>query len=112
MMPGALRFRDGAVLWYQYNSVGDRCSPGLFPSLADARNAYESECWKICSGVHAAEPVEIVIFYGATYHWDGEACRRCMAIVSCLDPFEPDIAKLGTPAWAEGLYLPPNREVK
>jgi hypothetical protein len=113
MMPGALRFQDGTIKWYEYNSVGDNCMTGLFDSIKDVRQCMGDQCYKTCSCDRPKEPVEIVSFYGYGHHWKGEACRACMAITFGTDPFEaPDAdlermeVKEKLPAWAEGLYSP------
>lgn len=117
MMPGALRFQDGTILWYEYNSVGDDCLTGLFDSIDAVRDCDGDHCYRECSCAKPKEQVEIVTFYGAGYHWKGEACRTCKALTFGTDPFESsdeDLARMdvkeGLPAWAEGLYSPPKRE--
>lgn len=89
---GAVRFNDGAVMFYEYQGTSDVCNPILRKTLSDVSHwwrKHDEEAharWKACK--HDGEEVTIYSDYGGGFCWPGRACRECSCITQNTMPWE------------------------
>lgn len=82
---GAVRFADGAIMFFEYSGTGDYCVPALWTTYEEMHANWRSEdpavyaraC--VCE-VGVWEPVSLMCDYADGHYWPGLACRKCMVI--------------------------------
>lgn len=102
---GKARFQDGEILHFEYNGTSDMCCRSLKRTPSEVQKDWRSERNQChCECGHAPEPCRLYTDYGDGHHWDGSACRRCMAIVDGAWPLDSEEEEIryedGRPDWA------------
>lgn len=96
---GAIRFPDGAVMFFEYDGTSDINLPALYKSREEMQDHWRGGEWVSCT-CGSAEEVEMMNTYGSGSTYPGKACRNCMAIV---EPISWDDnwreARRGLPDW-------------
>lgn len=96
---GAVRFDDGAILFYEYNGTGDWVVPNLY-TTSEAVHEHWRDHPNVPACPHDGEPVEILSTYGGGFRWLGRACRECMRITAGFDAFDDEACRVdGYPDW-------------
>jgi len=80
---GKVRFGDGDIMYFEYDGTSDVAQPTLYKTHDELWEKWRNEDWNECK-CGKDEPVEIAETYGGGTHWNGRACRKCMAITSPL----------------------------
>jgi len=85
---GAVRFNDGAILYFEYNGTSDVCIPPLWETQEEVIKHWRADDprWGCVCDVGAWEEVEIMSTYGGGFYWRGRACRGCNTLVDGLIP--------------------------
>lgn len=98
--PACVRFKDGLVLFTQYQGSADM----LMNELVFCGQPALGSSWRCCT-CSRSEPVEIASAYGE-HSWDGKACRWCGVVTDGHDPYDQggtgskSATMRGMPQWA------------
>lgn len=107
---GAVRFKDGQQLYFEYDGTSDVCIPMLWKTTEEVSENWRSGKWKDCTCGGLDEPVSIFSDYGNGTSWPGRACRACMVITDGLtrealwDADRDDEIVDGIPDWAQSKF--------
>ena len=76
---GKVRFKDGKIMFYEYNGTIDACISHIYDSSAEMSKNWRKHAWNICS-CGGEEQVEIYSGYGDGFYFKGRACRQCKSL--------------------------------
>lgn len=97
---GAVRFKDGTVMFYEYNGTVGVCVSHLYDNMQQVVDNWRKGQWMICACPGGMEEVEIYSSYGAGFSWTGFACRKCRAVDGrTLDESYFQTQTQGEPQW-------------
>ena len=87
---GTVTFKDGLVLYYEYNGTYDVCIPTLYNTFEEMNKNSKNHMLNTCNCVNEQEEVNIWTAFWDGMNWSGKACRNCMCITEGLEPDEKD----------------------
>lgn len=101
---GMVKFSDGTVGFYEYDGTSDVVCTSVKATSEEVSRDWRSPANRAeCTCGNESEPVEIMTYYGSGFHWNGKACRACLAITDGIMPYDcdDDVGLTdGIPSWA------------
>jgi hypothetical protein len=100
---GAVRFGDGAIMYFEYQGSSDTAEYHLYPTVDELHANWRHHVWTpnckyAGNGACAEEPIEMLALYGGGTHWKGSACRKCRQLIEGIVPADCD-EQDGLPDW-------------
>lgn len=97
---GAVRFKDGTVMFYEYNGTSEVAVSHLYDNMQGVLDNWRKGEWLTCLCPNGMEPVEIYSSYGGGFTYPGLACRTCRALLGPRYREEDvDATVSGEPQW-------------
>jgi len=86
---GRVYFKDGKVLWFEYNGTCDVIMPWLYKDDRELDAHWRrGDDFPSCSCGGPPEEVIVEWHYANGHYVPGHACRKCMVIIDPLDPWD------------------------
>jgi len=97
---GQVKFKDGEVMFFEYNGTSDVYIPTLFRTAEELNDNWRGDHWKECV-CGKAEDVLVYTSYGGGWTVPWRACKSCMGMTPGLDYDDSyDTRVNGEPDWS------------